>query len=68
MASSQSLLCHHRGFGAMRYKASGNYQASYKALDGSTQVAPQTFKTREAADEHFEVKQVESILGDQKSR
>jgi hypothetical protein len=30
--------------------ASGKWQASFKSLDGSNLVAPQTFKTREAAD------------------
>jgi hypothetical protein len=34
MASNQSKRRHRRSFGAIRQLASGNYQASFKALDG----------------------------------
>ena len=68
MASNQSKRRRHRrSFGAIRQLASGNYQASYKALDGSTQVAPQTFKTREAADKYLAIKQAEQIAEKQAS-
>jgi len=52
---------HRRSFGAIRQLASGNYQASFKDLAGSNQVAPQTFKTREAADHDLATKQAEQI-------
>ncbi len=68
MASNQSKRRRRRrSFGAIRQLASGNYQASYKALDGSTQVAPQTFKTREAADKYLAIKQAEQIAEKQAS-
>jgi len=42
MASNQlKRRRHRRSFGAIRQLASGNYQASFKDLDGSNQVAPQ---------------------------
>lgn len=62
MASNQSKRRRHRrSFGAIRQLASGNYQASFKDLNGSSQVAPQTFKTREAADKYLATKQAEQI-------
>ena len=54
-----------RSFGAIRLLASGNYQASYKDLNGSNQVAPQTFKLREAADKYLATKQAEQISDNQ---
>jgi integrase len=66
MASNQSKRRRHRrSFGAIRQLASGNYQASFKALDGSSKVAPQTFKTREAADQFLAIKQAEQIADKQ---
>ena len=66
MASNQSKRRRHRrSFGAIRQLASGNYQASFKAFDGSNQVAPQTFKTREAADNYLAVIQSEQIADNQ---
>ena len=62
MASNQSKRRRHRrSFGAIRQLASGNYQASFKDLNGSNQVAPQTFKTREAADKYLATRQAEQI-------
>jgi len=62
MAFNQSKRRRHRrSFGAIRQLASGNYQASFKDLNGSNQVAPQTFKTREAADHYLATKQAEQI-------
>jgi integrase len=62
MAFNQSKRRRHRrSFGAIRQLASGNYQASFKDLNGSNQVAPQTFKTREAADKYLATKQAEQI-------
>jgi integrase len=62
MASNQSKRRRHRrSFGAIRQLASGNYQASFKDLNGNNQVAPQTFKTREAADKYLATKQAEQI-------
>jgi integrase len=62
MASNQpKRRRHRRSFGAIRQLASGNYQASFKDLNGSNQVAPQTFKTREAADHYLATKQAEQI-------
>jgi hypothetical protein len=51
MASNQTKRRRHRrSFGAIRQLQSGNFQASYKDLNGEIQRAPQTFATREAAD------------------
>ena len=61
MATNQSKRRHRRSFGAIRKLPSGNYQAAFKELDGSNQVAPQTFKTREAADQFLAIKQAEQI-------
>ncbi len=62
MASNQSKRRRHRrSFGAIRQLASGNYQASFKDLTGNNHVAPQTFKTREAADQFLATKQAEQI-------
>jgi integrase len=61
MATNQSKRRHRRSFGAIRKLPSGNYQAAFKDLDGSNQVAPQTFKTREAADQFLAIKQAEQI-------
>ena len=61
MATNQSTRRHRRSFGAIRKLPSGNYQAAFKDLDGSNQVAPQTFKTREAADQFLAIKQAEQI-------
>jgi integrase len=62
MASNQSKRRRHRrSFGAIRQLASGNYQASFKSLDGSNLVAPQTFKTREAADQYLAIMQADQI-------
>ena len=52
---------HRRSFGAIRQFSSGNYQASYKDLEGNNQLALQTFKTREAADQFLATKQAEQI-------
>jgi integrase len=56
---------HRRSFGAIRQLASGNYQASFKDLAGCNQVAPHTFKTREAADQFLAIKQAELIADKQ---
>lgn len=62
MATNQAKRRRHRrSFGAIRQLQSGNYQASYKDLRGSTQVAPQTYSTREAADQFLATKQAEQI-------
>ena len=61
MASNQSKRRHRRSYGSIRKLPSGKYQASYKDLKGSNQVAPQTFKTREAADQFLAIKQAEQI-------
>lgn len=62
MASNQpKRRRHRRSFGAIRQLASGNYQASFKDLTGNNHVAPQTFKTREAADQFLATKQAEQI-------
>ena len=62
MASNQSKRRRHRrSFGAIRQLASGNYQASFKDFNGINQVAPLTFKTREAADQYLATKQAEQI-------
>jgi integrase len=62
MASNQTKRRRHRrSFGAIRQLASGNYQASFKDLEGNNQGAPQTFKTREAADQYLATKQAEQI-------
>lgn len=62
MASNQSKnRRHRRSFGAIRQLASGNYQASFKDLSGNKHVAPQTYKTREAADQFLAIKQAEQI-------
>ena len=61
MATNQSKRRHRRSFGAIRKLPSGNYQAAFKELDGSNQVAPQTFKTREAADQFLAIKQAAQI-------
>ena len=69
MASNQSKRRRHRrSFGAIRQLASGNYQASFKALNGSNQVAPQTFKTREAADQYLAIKQADQIADNQRHK
>jgi hypothetical protein len=50
MASNQTKRRRHRrSFGAIRQLKSGNFQASYKDLNGVIQLAPQTYPTREAA-------------------
>lgn len=62
MASNQTKRRRHRrSFGAIRQLKSGNFQASYKDLNGVIQRAPQTFSTREAADQFIAVKQAELI-------
>ena len=61
MANKQSKRRHRRSFGAIRKLPSNNYQAGFKDLDGNTQIAPQTFKTREAADHYLATKQAEQI-------
>lgn len=62
MASNQTKRRRHRrSFGAIRQLKSGNFQASYKNLSGIIQQAPQTFATREAADQFIAVKQAELI-------
>ena len=61
MASNQSKRRHRRSYGSIRKLPSGKYQASYKDLKGCNQVAPQTFKTREAADQFLAIKQAEQI-------
>jgi len=66
MATNQSKRRRHRrSFGAIRQLASGNYQASFKDLAGCNQVAPHTFKTREAADQFLAIKQAELIADKQ---
>jgi integrase len=62
MASNQTKRRRHRrSFGAIRQLKSGNFQASYKDLNGLIQRAPQTFATREAADQFIAVKQADLI-------
>jgi hypothetical protein len=61
MASNQLKRRHRRSYGSIRKLPSGKYQASYKDLKGCNQVAPQTFKTREAADQFLAIKQAEQI-------
>ena len=62
MASNQAKRRRHRrSFGAIRQLKSGNFQASYKDLNGLIQRAPQTFATREAADQFIAVKQADLI-------
>lgn len=62
MASNQAKRRRHRrSFGAIRQLQSGNYQASFKDLAGSIQLAPQTYSTREGADQFLATKQAEQI-------
>lgn len=62
MASNQTKRRRHRrSFGAIRQLKSGNFQASYKDLNGVIQLAPQTYPTREAADQFLALKQAEQI-------
>lgn len=68
MASNQlKRRRHRRSFGAIRQLASGNFQASYLDLDRRTQIAPQTFKTREAADQFLAVQQA-ALIAEQEAR
>lgn len=62
MASNQSRQRRHRrSFGAIRQLASGNFQARYKDLSGKIELAPQTFATREAADNFLALCQADQI-------